>query len=528
MLTPRPYQKEVIEACNEALTQRQDNPLIVLPTGAGKSLVIALLAHQWLQAYPQFRAMVLAHRKELVSQNAEELRGIDPWLPVGVFSAALRQRDTLQNITFASIDSVAKRANEFPPQDVLFVDEAHRIPVKGEGKYRKFIAEMTSINPRLRVVGLSATPYRMGVGNICHKDHILNHVCYEANVGDLIRDGYLSKLRTIEGEANIALEGVKKSGGDYNLKDLAQRVDKSDVVAQAVAHMVKSVKSTGRQSIIVFCIDIEHCKHVQQELVKYGISAPYITGKTSQGERDSLVEDFKQGRVQWLLSVNVFFEGFNAKRVDCVAMLRPTQSKGLWVQAVGRGLRLHPGKEFCLVLDYGGNIDRHGPIDIAIDDPVQLATCQSCGNKFSRAVRKCPSCGWEIPPQEQREFAASEERKRTLHEAIASSGSLLNEPRWLDVTGATIRLHRKQGKPDSLRIDYKCGISSISEWVTLDHEGYAGTKAQRWLKERGFEAESVAEFMRKYTGLDVANRTAKILVSYDGKYARVGAYDLRD
>ena len=137
MLKPRPYQQEALDAVNAALRERDDNPCIVLPTGAGKSLVMALLVHQWLDACPHFRVMVLAHRKELVEQNAQELAGVDPSLSIGVFAASLRRRETLHSVTFASIDSVAKRADDFPPQDVLLIDEAHRIPVRGEGKYRR-------------------------------------------------------------------------------------------------------------------------------------------------------------------------------------------------------------------------------------------------------------------------------------------------------------------------------------------------------------------------------------------------------
>ena len=217
MLTLRPYQREAIDALNGALRDRKDNPAIVLPTGAGKSLVMAQTINEWLSACPHLRVMVLAHRKELVEQNAAELQGVDPTLSVGVYAASLKRRETQQSVTFASIDSVAKRAGDFPTQDVLLIDEAYRIPVRGEGKYRKFIDAMRERNPALRVIGLTATPYRMGTGSICHEDHVLNHVCYDANVGDLIRDGYLSPLRTVEGEhKTLDLQGVKKTAGEYN------------------------------------------------------------------------------------------------------------------------------------------------------------------------------------------------------------------------------------------------------------------------------------------------------------------------
>tara|TARA_R110002012_G_scaffold155160_6_gene316035 strand:- start:811 stop:2427 length:1617 start_codon:yes stop_codon:yes gene_type:complete len=528
MLKPRPYQQEAIDAVNAHLRERDDNPAIVLPTGAGKSLVMALLIHHWLQACPHFRVMVLAHRKELVEQNAEELAGVDPSLSIGVFAASLRRRETLSNVTFASIDSVAKRAEDFPPQNVLLIDEAHRIPVRGEGKYRKFIDAMTERNPGLRIVGLTATAYRMGTGAICHKDHILNNICYEANVGDLIRDGYLSNIRTVNGDHTaLDLAGVKKTAGEFNLKDLAARVDKADVVAQAVKDMVGKVRSESRKSIIVFCIDIEHCEHVAQELRKYGINGETVTGKTPMKERERLVEEFKAGRIAWLLSVNVFFEGFNAKRVDCVAMLRPTQSKGLWVQAIGRGLRLFECKQDCLVLDYGENIMRHGPIDLPDDTKIKLATCGECGNVFSRAVKCCPSCGWEIPPVQREMFAAEEEKERKMHEAKADAGMLLNKPRWMDVNGVTLRLHRKAGKPDSVRVEFHCGMTMVKHWLTLDHDGYGSVQARKWLTDRSLPIyDSTADMLERCDRVKIASVVKRLLVRYEGKYLKIAAWDI--
>ena len=530
MLKPRPYQGESIDAVNAALRELPDsNPAIVLPTGAGKSLVMALLISEWFAACPSLRVMVLAHRKELVEQNALELQGIDPTLSVGVYAASLKRRDTRHSVTFASIDSVAKRVDDFPPQDVLLIDEAHRIPVKGEGKYRKFIDAMKARNSDMRVVGLTATPYRMGVGNICHADHILNHVCYEANVGDLIRNEYLSKLRTIEGEHTaLDLAGVKKTAGEFNLKDLALRVDRDDVVAQAVKHMVGAVRSEGRKSIIVFCIDIAHCEHVARELVKYGISAPHIVGKTPMKIREKLVDDFKEGRIQWLLSVDCFFEGFNAKRVDCVAMLRPTQSKGLWVQAVGRGLRLFPGKADCLVLDYGDNIMRHGPIDLDDSGDIKLATCGKCENVFSRAVKCCPCCGWIIPPIQREMFEREEEAERKMHEAKAAAGMLLNEPRWMTVSAVTLRLHRKAGKPDSVRVEYHCGLTLIKEWLLLDHGGYGSTKARKWLSDRGLpHYESSQDMVDNCSTTLIADKTPRLLIRYAGKYLEIASHEIK-
>ena len=365
---------------------------------------------------------------------------------------------------------------------MIIIDEAHRIPARGEGKYRKFIRECKAINPAMRVIGFTATPFRMGCGPIAHKDHILQETCYEANVGDLIEDGFLCRLRS-----KISQEGIpdlsevrKNSGGDYIVKSLAEAVDKTDVVSQAVHEFMKITKAEERKSIIVFCVDIEHCKRVSVELRKYGIDAPYVTAKTGHKERDRIAEKFKNGEYQFLLNVNVYTEGFNAKRVDCIVLLRPTLSKGLYYQMVGRGLRLHPDKTDCLVLDFASCIAEHGPIDMLDAGEVRIIKCGDCGDVFSRAIGVCPHCGWEIPKQEiEREEA--EEREKKMHAAKASEISILSqEPQTLTVDAVAVVRHRKNGKPDSIRVEYRCGIQTFREWVCLDHEGYARTKARNW------------------------------------------------
>lgn len=528
MLKPRPYQAEAVDACNEALLSSKDNPLIVLPTGAGKSFVMALLIQKWKKQYPPFRCMVLAHRKELVEQNGLELLDTDPMADVGFFSASMNRRDTINSIIFAGIDSVAKKANQFPKMDVLLIDEAHRIPVKGEGKYREFIANMKARNPAMRVVGLTATPYRMGIGQICHKDHILNSICYEANVGDLINDGYLCPLKTVDGDINLDLKGVKKTAGEFNLKDLASQVDKADVVSSAIGNALIHIADQERQSIIVFCIDIEHCKHVQEELEKHGIKAASVTGKTPKAERERLVEDFKAGKMKWMISVNVFFEGFNVRRVDCILMLRPTQSKGLWVQAVGRGLRLSPEKDYCLVLDYGENIFRHGPIDMPDDDEPKAITCHNCKNVFSKAVKKCPCCGWEVPKRKPPESRKIGEGERKMHTKSTKGGLILNEPTWIDVEGVSVSLHRKMLKPDSVAIHYRLSNGLLAKhWLCIDHGGWAAESAKDWLIQYGFEANSTEEFLQKYTGIDVFNKTKALRVRFDKKYLKITGYEFK-
>lgn len=526
-MQPRPYQAEAVEAIWQALLTRDDNPCAVLPTGAGKSPVMAWLIQRACEAYPPTRAIVLAHVAELVAQNADKMRAIWPGAPVGIYSAQLGSRQMQQPITFASIDSVYKKALDFDPFDLVIIDEAHRIPLRGDGKYRTFLREAKLANPNLRVIGVTATPYQMGVGSICHKDHILNHVAYEASVRDLIEQGYLCRLRSKAGDTQPDLSRVGKRMGEYVTSELSEAVDKQGVVSAAVAEAMQM--AAGRQSMIFFCIDVAHCNHVSQELRKHGVHAPVVTGETPKRERERYASQFAQGQLRALCNVQVFTEGFDAPCCDAVVMLRPTQSKGLYYQMVGRGLRLHDAKQDCLVLDFAGNIDRHGPIDRLGAGGVELIRCKQCCEVFSRAVRVCPDCGWKIPPQEIERAAAESERTRQLHDDKASARSILAEPETLEVNGVEVNRHRKPGAPDSLRVTYRCGISQYREWVCLDHDGYAKTKAARWWFERFREAApSVDEALQDmFLPAKLADVTETITVVHAGKYPEIKQIKLR-
>lgn len=510
-IPPRPYQSEALEALDEHLRTKTTNPCVVLPTGAGKSLVIAWAIQGWKHDYPPFRCVILAHRKELVEQNAAEMRQLWPGGDIGVYAAGLRQRDLDASVTFASIDSVYDKWGEFAPFDVVIVDEAHRIPAKGEGKYRSFIAGCRTVAKHLRVVGFTATPFRLGLGPVCHRDHVLNEVCYEANVGDLIRDGYLCPLRSKVGDAVPVLDAVKRNGkGDYVETSLAAVMEVPSVVQAAVREAMAAILAEKRQSVVFFCVDVKHCQAVSAELSRYGLHAPIVTASTPAVERARIAEDFKAGRHRALCNVNVYTEGFNAQRVDCVVLLRPTLSAGLYTQMVGRGLRQHESKKDCLVLDFARCIETHGPIDCLQAGEVRVIVCGSvkcpegeelcshtgpsgCGDTFSRVLGECPHCGWRIPPLEVAREAAeqAEKAEKKLHEAEASRRAIIgSEPETVKVDAVTLHRHRKPGMPDSLCVQYRFGLATAKEWVCIDHEGLAGRKARRWLALRFGEVEA--------------------------------------
>jgi DNA repair protein RadD len=481
----RKYQVEAFEALHDHICTKPSNPCVVLPTGSGKSVVMANAIRSWHQKSPHIRGCILAHRKELVQQNSEKLLAAYPEVELGLFAAGLGRKDFDAPLTFASIDSIYKRSGEFAPFDFIFVDEAHRIPPAGEGKYRTFINGCTKINKNLRVVGWTATPFRMGCGDICHENHILNEVCYEAKITPLIDDGFLCNLRSKVGSVQPKLDKVRRnSGGDYITKSLAEATNKQKIVSQAVREVIWFIQTYDRQSVVFFCVDIDHCRRVHEELAKYGIHAPMVTGKTKKEERDRIVADFKARKVNAVCNVNVFTEGFDAPHIDCIVLFRPTLSAGLFSQMVGRGLRPDQSKEFCLVLDYGCCIDTHGPIDMLGGEPTVMAVCGKCRESFSRAIRVCPECGWEIPKREV-EIMDRAEAERRLHGVSASKKSILSGvPEVRKVDSVYIQIHRKPGKIPSLRVQYRCGLSMFREWICLDHPGYAGQRAQDWWRQR--------------------------------------------
>ena len=536
MFTLRDYQAECNAAIHAHICNRQDNPCAVLPTGAGKSVTMAALMHDWYVQSPHVRGCILAHRKELVQQNHDKLAAFYTDCEIGMYAAGLGERDHHSQMIFASIDSIYKKAGEFAPFDFLFVDEAHRIPPSGTGKYRQFIAEATKMNPDLRVVGWTATPYRMGCGPICHKDYILNKVCYEAQITDLIAQGYLCNLRSKVGRASPDLSGVRRnSGGDYVVSSLAEATNRADLVGAAVSDALSKLQSESRRSAIFFCVDVEHCHRVSNELSKYGITAPTVTGKTPKKERDRIIRGFKNRAIKVVCCVNVLTEGFDAPHIDTIVLLRPTLSPGLFAQMVGRGLRIDESKEFCLILDYAGCIEEHGPLDLlGSEDRVPMYVCKECDESFPRPLRICPGCGTPIPPREIERLEAAEEAERRMHERKAAERAILSgEPEVVECQAVTTSPHIKPGAPTSIKVQYRVCIGNslryVNEWVCLDHESFARHKACEWYRERfGRNAEipTVSDALNDmFFSQRLMEWTKTITVKRQGKYLRVVGYN---
>lgn len=482
----RNYQQNAIESIYWYFKNCSGNPVLELPTGSGKSLVQADFAKGVLQNFPGNRILCLTHVKELIQQNFEELLGIWPEAPAGIYSASLNCRDTDEPIIFASIQSVYKRAYELGYFNLIIIDECHLVPVKtSDGMYRKFLDDMKAINPRIKVIGLSATPYRLDNGLLTEGENrlftdLISAKKTEATLPDLVKAGHLAPLVTPdEPLPQLSVKGVGKSGGEFKPGELNEAIARqSSTTARAVKEIVN--RGEDRSKWIVFGTSIDHCDEIRDQMMCYGVLCEVITGESNHRERERIITDFKNGFIRALISVNVLTTGFNVKDVDLLAMLRPTHSAALYIQMAGRGMRTFPGKTDCLVLDFAGNINRHGPVD-KVKPPrkkgkregdAPLKECEECLMLVAAGCRTCKFCGFEFPIN-----------KTDNLDKVASNLAIMGKPKPIKIepTRMVFSRHQKQGKPDSMRVDYYAGLRKVaSEWICLFHGGMAQHKARAW------------------------------------------------
>jgi len=357
----RPYQSAAIQGIYNYFQDESGNPLVVIPTAGGKSLVMATFVEGVLKAFPDQRILIVTHVRELIEQNFAELQKLWPQAPAGIYSAGLKKREIRAQILFAGIQSIHKRVYDVQKCDLVLIDEAHLIPRSSNTMYRKFLDGLKRLNPDLKVIGLTATPYRLDSGLLHEGDEaIFTDIAYEVSVRELIDDHYLSPLISKRMATQIDLTGVGTRGGEFIPKDLEAAIDQ-DAITQSAVNEIFSY-SSNRKSWLIFCAGVDHAYHVRDAVRSRGVTCETIVGDTPSSQREAIINDFKAGRIQCLTNANVLTTGFNAPAVDLIAMLRPTKSAGLYVQIVGRGCHLALHQTDNLVLHLAGNIARHGPI----------------------------------------------------------------------------------------------------------------------------------------------------------------------
>lgn len=518
----RDYQQRTIDMLYDWLSHNQGNPCLVLPTGAGKSHIVAALCKDAVQNWPDTRVLMLTHQKELISQNAEKMREHWKGAPMGIYSASLNKKELGEPITFAAIQSVAKRSKQIGHIDLILVDECHLISHKEEGGYRTLISELLVINPNLRIIGLTATPFRMGHGLITDKPALFDALIEPVSIEELIAKKHLAFLRSKVTRSKLSTEGVHKRGGEFIESELQAAVDTFDNNARVVDEVIAI--AAERKHWLFFCAGVEHAEHIKDVLIDRGIVAECVTGKTTNSDRDRILREFKEGKIQALTNANILTTGFDAPNIDLIALLRPTMSASLYVQMCGRGLRIKEHTDHCLVLDFAGAVETHGPITNITppkkggsgDGEAPVRLCDVCSEIVHISVPICPCCGTPFPPPK--------EKLLVLHQDDIMTG--ISE---LDVSGWNWQKHTsKTSGIEMLKVSYYGGLSdpAITEYCTILHDGWAGSKARKLLAEIAHKANvtldyesadliDIAELMNKGTPPD--------LLSYkrDGKFHKI-------
>lgn len=383
----RPYQQDAVDATVKHFRKSDKPAVIVLPTGAGKSLVIAELAK-----IARGRVLVLAHVKELVEQNYAKY--LSYGLEAGVFSAGLKQKQATQKVIFGSVQSVGRNLDAFDSAfSLVIIDECHRVASDAETQYQQVITHLKQHNPRLKVLGLTATPYRLGVGWIYqyHYHGIVRSqearpfdTCiYELPLRYMLKHKYLTSPDMVD--APVAQYDfsalVPNAFGELNTQEVNRLLVSHQRVTQAIVEQIVDL-AQERQGVMIFAATVKHAEEIEGYLAQQKVAL--ITAQTPQEERDKLILAFKEKQLKYLVNVSVLTTGFDAPHVDMIAVLRTTQSVSLYQQIVGRGLRLSEGKRDCLVIDYAGNgfdlfYPEVGQAKPAPDTEAVQVLCPSCG-----------------------------------------------------------------------------------------------------------------------------------------------------
>ncbi|EJG1883058.1 DEAD/DEAH box helicase [Vibrio parahaemolyticus] len=388
MYTLRPYQADSVKAVIHYFRKHSTPAVIVLPTGAGKSLVIAELAR-----LAKGRVLVLAHVKELVEQNHAKYEGYG--LKGAIFSAGLGRKETDQQVVFASVQSVVRNLDSFKNQfSLLVIDECHRVPDDKNSSYQKVITHLRELNPGIKVLGLTATPYRLGMGWIyqyhtrgqvrTEESRFFRDCIFELPIRYLLDENFLTPARMMDAPVlSYDFSQLKPANtGCYKEAEMDMVIDKAKrATPQIVEQIIQYARE--RKGVMIFAATVRHAQEIHG-LLPEGETA-IVIGDTPTPERDAIIQAFKNREIKYLVNVSVLTTGFDAPHVDLIAILRPTESVSLYQQIVGRGLRLSEGKNECLVLDYAGNsYDLYQP---EVGDPKPDSTSEII-------TIPCPACGF--------------------------------------------------------------------------------------------------------------------------------------
>lgn len=354
----REYQQQAVDNTIQFFRKKRDPAVIVLPTGAGKSLVIAELAR-----IARGRVLVLAHVKELVEQNYEKYTSYG--LPAGIFSASLGKKDGDQKAIFGSVQSVARAPDDFFENfSLLVIDECHRVAEEGATQYQDVFKKLLDRNPQLCILGLTATPYRLGLGWIYEYSHLgelktdkkrfFKQCVYELPLAYMIKNRYLTTPVKVDIPVTCYdFSELSEKDRMYTASEVEEILkSQKRLTPFIIKNIIDITERYNRKGVMIFSSSVKHAEEIMSYLP--ADDSRLVLGDTHITHRNEIVDDFKKKKFTYLVNVSVLTTGFDAPHVDVIAILRPTESNSLYQQIVGRGLRLSDDKKDCYVLDYTG------------------------------------------------------------------------------------------------------------------------------------------------------------------------------
>jgi len=483
----RYYQKDAADAFEKYLGEyKKGNGVIVLPTAAGKSYTLAELIRRFAGGFGA-RILVVSHTQNIVQQDYDSTCKLWPAGKdfFGINSDGLGSRDTESQVLFCGIQSVFKSVEAIGKVNLLIVDECHRINLQTSVQYKQFIKDLYDLNPKMRVCGLSATPFRMTSGLVYgpSSDLLFDDLVYEADTKELMYEGFLARPISppVKKENRINTEGLPISSGpnkDFIEYELYNRVNDPSQIDGQTSEVLEG--SYGVKSIAVFAVNIKHAELIAKSYRRHGENSIAVIHSKNKGNHKELIKDYKSLKIRVLISVNMFVEGFDAPNIQVIDDRKPTKSPGRYVQMYGRGFRIciELNKTTFTVFDFAGNVGEHGPVDQVKagerDTEKVNATkkqCEQCGAMVKVALRECPYCGWIFP----KKFAPEPEDNTSSE---AGNLDIISKPKWFEVTDLKCSPSKKKALLEpAIVAHYYCGTKKFTKDVTFDREGRA------WLRK---------------------------------------------
>jgi superfamily II DNA or RNA helicase len=497
----RPRQRDFVDRCIDALNTK-GNTLGIAPTGAGKTVMLSAVAKQI-----GGRALILQHRDELVAQNRATFRAVAPTVETDLYTADRKRWSP--GVTFGMVQTLCRKDNleSIPPLDLLVIDEAHHVAA---ASYQNIIAQARSINPRLKVFGVTATPQR-GDGKALLA--AFNNISDVITLGELIASGFLVKPRFFVVDCDIRgdLAKVKMTANDFDMDAVSQIMDKQAVNERVIQEWKDRA---GTRKTVAFCSTVSHAEHVMEGFKVAGVSCDIVHGDMPDGVRRKVLKSFDKGEIQVLVNVAVLTEGWDCQDVSCVILLRPCSYKGTMIQMIGRGLRKvdparYPGvvKSDCIVLDFGYSLLTHGSIEC---DPTvgrdrepsdRTRHCDGCGIELPPGVKICPVCGHDHTEEDSQGTP-----RKPLEEFVMTEIHLmeLSPFRWQDMfDGAVTMAHGIDA--------WACLVDHDGMWHAVG--GLRGTRVN-FLNRSPDKLQALAsadDFLREHGNKDAAKKTKRWL-----------------